>query len=219
MSQKTLAIDTAGPVIGVALRIGTQSWVETERVQRGAEARLVPWALELCRRGRISLSGLDGVVVANGPGAFTGIRVGLATSMGLAMSAGLPAYGVLSLTPRAIRAGGGLVLSLLDARKGRVYAALYQDGRLVEGPADIEPGEAVKWVVGRHFLATGEGACVYRALIEAAGGKLALEPDHPSVDVLAEIGAAAFARGEGVDPVGLRPVYLREPDAQKRSHP
>ena len=184
MSQKTLAIDTAGPVIGVALRIGAQCWVETERVQRGAEARLVPWALELCRRGRISLSGLDGIVVSNGPGAFTGIRVGLATSMGLAMSAGLPALGVLSLTPRAFRASGELVLSMLDARKGCVYAALYQERHLVEGPLDIDPGEALKWVDGRNFVATGEGAWVYRAVVEAAGGKLADEPCHPSVDVL-----------------------------------
>ena len=152
--------------------------------------------------------------MAAGPGAFTGLRVGLATACGLAQGLGVPVASLSSLRSRAWPHRGELpVLAALDARKGRVYAALFdQDGRVRGGPGDVAPAVAVAWA-GGPFRATGEGCLVYRAAVEAAGGAVVAEADDPCLPALAHLGALALARGEGRDPVQVRPRYLREADA------
>lgn len=209
-----LAFDTAGPVIGVGLWTGDRALVRTERVRRGAEARLVPWAQELCAEAGLALDQVTGIGVAHGPGAFTGVRVGIATAVGLSMGLGCPLWTGSSLESRALRLGGeGRVLALLDARKSRVYAALYDGTALVEGPADIDPEAAARW--GAGAVATGEGALVYQEKVVAAGGRVAADADDPAVGVLARLAAAGLAAGEGIDPASVEPLYLRDADAKK----
>ncbi len=205
-----MAIDTCGPVIGVALRVGGAVLVRTERVNRGSETRLVPWVQELAAEAGILLSEVDGVAASVGPGAFTGLRVGLSTATGLAMALDRPFWGVDSLEPRARRVGGR-VLAMLDARKQRVYAAAYDPER-THAPGDVPPAEALSWLLP-GFMATGEGALVYAALVIAAGGQVAPEAENPAVDTLAALAELAFARGEGIDPILALPLYLREADA------
>jgi len=207
-----LAFDTAGPVVGVALWTPDGVEERVERIRRGAETRLVPWAQELLDERDLSRSDIRMVAVSHGPGAFTGIRVGLAAAAGVAEGLGVPLWGRSSLDSRAARAGrDGEVLAMLDARKGRVYAALYRDGRLVEGPGDVAPEVALSWPSG-SFVATGEGAVVYADRIE--GGSLTDDPEHPAVGVLASLAAVGLRNGEGADPATVVPVYLRAPDAK-----
>lgn len=215
--MNVLALDTCAPVIGVALSAGGEVRERVERAQRGSETRLVPWALELCAEAGIALADLDGLAVARGPGSFTGVRVGLATAAGLAQALGVPVWATTSLYTRAMRArrDDEPVLPMLDARKGRVYAAWYPNpgSEVGHGPGDVPPEEAVAWSQA-PFLATGEGALVYHEIVEQAGGILVPEADHPAVDRLATLGAEALRRGEGIDPVDLAPLYLRQPDAR-----
>ncbi|MCA9573765.1 MAG: tRNA (adenosine(37)-N6)-threonylcarbamoyltransferase complex dimerization subunit type 1 TsaB, partial [Myxococcales bacterium] len=159
--MRVLAFDTAGPVVGVAFG----DLVRTERVTRGAEGRLVPWAMELVGDQRV-----DAVAVAIGPGAFTGVRVGLATGQGLAHALGVPLVGIGSLVSRGHRANADL--ALLDARKGRLYAGYRADGF---APADLSVEDVLRDGRARGLLApgfrcTGEGALVARTALEAAGG-------------------------------------------------
>jgi tRNA threonylcarbamoyladenosine biosynthesis protein TsaB len=213
---RLLALDTAGPCIGVALRIGEQVSIRTERVTRGAETRLAPWTLELCSDAGIAMSQLDGVSASLGPGAFTGVRVGLSTAIGICMAIERPFWGCSSLDSRASRVAGEQVLALLDARKGRVYAALYRDGKRVFGPSDVAFESALAWVDG-PFIATGEGALLAAEAIRRRGGALAQDADHPAVDALALLASAAIERGDGMNPLQVQPLYVRAPDAQKPS--
>jgi len=208
-----LAIDTVAPVIGVALRTGGRTLERVARTQRGAEALLVPWAHALCDEAGIRVDDLDGIAVAHGPGAFTGIRVGLATAVGLALGLGKPLWSGSSLDSRAARHSEEAVLAMLDARKGRVYAAWYPHGSLAAGPGDVPPEEALAWATA-PFVAVGEGALEYRALVEARGGRVADAADHPAVDALARMGEEGLRRGEGRDPIDVAPFYLRAPDAK-----
>ncbi|MEZ4320203.1 MAG: tRNA (adenosine(37)-N6)-threonylcarbamoyltransferase complex dimerization subunit type 1 TsaB [Myxococcota bacterium] len=196
-----LALDTCGPVLGVACDERTR----TERVTRGGETRLIPWALELAGG---SLAGITAIAVAVGPGAFTGLRVGIATGQGLAEALGVPLFGFGSLESRARAAG--CELALLDARKGRVYAGWARDGF---APADIAPEAAVAGAAP-GFRATGEGALVYRAIVEAAGGVVVEHADQPGVAGLVLLAREALASGRSGDPAQVHPVYVRAPDAK-----
>jgi len=213
---RLLAIDTAGPVIGVAARVGDRADARSERIARGAESRLLPWALALCEGLGFGLAELDAVAIAAGPGAFTGLRVGLATGCGLAQAIGVPVWPGCSLRARAHGAlgAGTPVLSLLDARKSRVYAALYaSDGGVIRPPADVEPQVAVGWAPP-GTRATGEGAVVYGDLLRAAGLEVLDDATAPGASALLDLVGPALAAGEGSAPEQVRPVYLRAPDAR-----
>ncbi len=202
-----LAVDTAGPVIGLALlRDGqVRSW--SARVVRGADALLTP-ALAALLEG---VDVLDAVAVSVGPGAFTSLRVGVATALGVALAKGCPVIPVGSLEARAAMVGPGRVLALLDGRKGRAYAALFQDGERVGELLD-EPPEQVCGVQA-PFVATGEGALVFASQVRAAGGAVFERAGDSPVEAL-----ALLARGrldQAVSPQALRLRYVRDADAQK----
>lgn len=213
--MNVLAIDTAGPVIGVALIANGALTLRTERVRRGSETRIATWAQELCRAADLAVADLDGVAVSRGPGAFTGLRVGLSTALGIAHGAGCPVIAESSLRSRARRVGQDRVLSVLDARKSRVYAMWTEDGgkTVASGPADVSIEEALAWTSGT-FVATGEGALAYQEALTAAGVTIAPDSDSPAVDTLAWSAVESLARGEGVRPADVVPVYLRRPDAR-----
>jgi len=207
-----LGIDTAGPVVGAALWLGDAAgpaW--SQRVVRGADAVLLPAVddllAELAERGLH----LDRVAVTVGPGAFTGLRVGVATALGIALARGIPVVPVGALLARAAMVGeGDDVLALLDARKGRVYAGRFAvhdawptrrapavDGCLAEA---LPPGA---------FLAVGEGARVFAAAILAAGGQVVPQADACPAPAVARLGA----RLPALDPGEIALRYLRDADA------
>lgn len=200
MARRLIAtIDTSGPVLGVA--VGDAERIE--RIVRGAEGRILPWLFELCG----GFDRLEGVGVSVGPGAFTGLRVGLASAKGLAASLGIPLIGIGSLHSRGLRVDADL--ALLDARKGRVYAGQKSTGY---APRDVDIQEAMQGL-SPGFLATGEGAVVYREAILAAGGRIAEEADHPGVDAMVRLTLEALERGDQGDAAQVQPVYVRAPDA------
>jgi tRNA threonylcarbamoyladenosine biosynthesis protein TsaB len=206
-----LAVDSSGPVAGLALLQGEQlqgAWCA--RVVRGAEARLAPAVRELLAGRRPGL-----LALAAGPGAFTGLRVGVATALGLASAFDCPVVPVCSLRARAaLVPGQARVLALLDARKGRFYGALY-DTRpplpLLIGEERDLPLEQL--LPSEPCLAVGEGAAVARARIVAAGHAVAVQPDANPAPALARLAALLHAQGAAIPAhqVGIR--YLRAPDA------
>lgn len=200
--MRVLAFDTAGPVLGVAF--GDR--VRTERVTRGAEGRLLPYAEAIA-----DLDEVEAVAVAIGPGAFTGVRVGLATAQGLAHALRVPLVGVGSLESRGRWASA--TLSLLDARKGRMYAGWAEEGFAPtdQGIEDVLEYGRAKGFLAPGFRCVGEGALVSREAIEAAGGVVVDDADHPAPEILAAIAAERLQSGLAVGPV--LPVYVRPPDA------
>ena len=196
-----LSIDTAGPVIGAAC--GDR--VFSQRIVRGADGVLSPAMAELIRGIE-----LTAVAVSVGPGAFTGLRVGVAAALGLAFARGVPVVPLGSLEARAAMVQHSRVLALLDGRKGRAYAAFFVDGVAHTEVQDIPPEQAIALASG-DWVAVGEGARVWQELIVAAGGRVA--------DCAADSPAPAMCRlAEGrdtADPAAIRLRYVRAPDAKK----
>lgn len=160
------------------------------------------------------------IAVGRGPGSFVGIRIGLATALGLAASTGVPAAGVCGLDAlgRAIaEQGDGAALAVLDARRGEVFAALYSPG----GKRLWEPLVAAPRALGERLSelsepprAAGSGAIRFRGELADRGVDIPddADPVHrvSARHVCALAGAARHGDGDSLDP-----IYLRPPDAQR----
>ena len=211
-----LGIDTAGPVVGAAI-VGSglpRQW--SCRIVRGADGVLLPAIADLVSPS----TPLAAVAVSVGPGAFTGLRVGVATALGIAVSRGVPVVCVSSLEARAAMCDAGRVLALLDARKDRVYAQWFRcaDG-MVEPLSEPMDQPLATVLSGRHasapFVAIGEGALLDSDAIRAAGGELVDGPDESPAWAVATLGQARIAAAQPPRDVALQ--YLRPADAKKRS--
>ena len=104
---------------------------------------LLPMAEDLLRNSETEMKQFDCFAVAQGPGSFTGIRIGIATVKGLAWAADKPCIGVSTLAAMAWNgvAAGGLICAVMDARRSEVYNALFriEDGR----PVRLCPDRAI----------------------------------------------------------------------------
>lgn len=169
---------------------------------------------------------IDRIAVGLGPGTFTGIRIGIATATGLAISTSLPLVGVSTLAALAVGAarevpGRGPVMAVLDARRGEAFAGLYNPaGRELEPPAVLKPDRLTDRLAEISTRLpvppriAGPGSLRFRDDLELAGYPI----PEPGSRAHRLSGRAICELGAGVPQpeVGkpLDPIYLRAPDAQ-----
>src|SRR5687768_15455561 len=139
-----LALDTTTK--GGSCAVTRDGVVLAERegdAQRPHDTRLPRDLMALLDDSRIALEEIEIYSVATGPGSFTGLRIGIATMQGLAFAAGKPLIGVSAFDALAqvvargltsSATGGSRIATWIDAWRGEVYAALYEDGQEVEPP-------------------------------------------------------------------------------------
>jgi tRNA threonylcarbamoyladenosine biosynthesis protein TsaB len=224
---RLLGWDTATRATAVAALDTEHGLVAEERDdpppgQRPAHAAaLLPAAEAVLQRAGWDWGDLDRLAVGVGPGSFTGLRIGLAAARGAALARGLELAGVSSLRAlaAAAEAEAELVLAVLDARRGEVFAAGWRDGaEVVIAPAALAPAalaERVRTLPGRP-LAVGDGAVAFRPDMHAAGAVVP-EDASPLHRVRAEWICRLGAGAGGVDPATVLPDYLRPPDATPRA--
>ncbi|MCL2286176.1 MAG: tRNA (adenosine(37)-N6)-threonylcarbamoyltransferase complex dimerization subunit type 1 TsaB [Firmicutes bacterium] len=136
--MKILAIDTSGQEAGAAIiddyiiigeillnaRTGEKSWTHSEILMPGID--------QLFSLTGINMEQIDYVAYTSGPGSFTGLRIGASTALGLAKGLNIPTIPVPTLCSLAYNMLGtgndGLVIPMMDARRGQVYSAVYRQG-------------------------------------------------------------------------------------------
>jgi tRNA threonylcarbamoyladenosine biosynthesis protein TsaB len=214
--MKFLVIDTSTEYCSAALWLDGR--IEAFRVlaEQRHSSLLLPMVDELLRESDIGLRELDGIGYGAGPGSFTGLRIACAVTQGLAFGADLPVVGVSTLESLAEQAGAERVLTVLDARMAEVYWAAYQrDGagwRALSEPQLALP-ESVTVPDGGDWVGAGNG---FAALGDVLRPRLAAqlaridETIVPDAAAMAPLAAAAFERGEGMDPALAAPIYLRD---------
>jgi tRNA threonylcarbamoyladenosine biosynthesis protein TsaB len=223
IGRPVLAIDTAaaqGTICLVDPGRGAFEEVELTALAMPSES-LVETIARTLQRMTCKPTDLGAVVVALGPGSFTGLRVGLATAKGLCLGAGVPLFGYASFAALALAGGQGLASPLLDARHGQIFCALYRtDGQGQTQPL-IEDGvrPLVAWL---ELLSTQEEP------VRAIGAGVELLPEtmsarvtrDPNVVAKAGYGILAVAdrlrRGEPDDVATLVPHYLQASEAEKK---
>lgn len=190
----------------------------------GHAETLLPTIDAVLRGCAIGLSEIEAFAVVTGPGSFTGLRIGISTIQGLAFATERPVVGVSSLeaTAHRYRVRSGWIASLLDARRGEVFGALYRcDGCRLE--TVIEPVcEAPERFVARlpsseTVLVAGGGIDPFRdLLLDTLGERLQLGDSSPFLaEEVARIGLELHQDGKQEPLGGPQAVYLRPSDAEK----
>lgn len=218
-----LGIETSGTSTGLALTDSGRVVAEmVERSDCGHNEVLMPLLDRLLEGSGVKVRELSGIGVDVGPGMFTSLRVGTSTAKGLAVAHRIPIVGVVSLWGLARTAVPGLdgVLSIIDARKHQVYAALYLGDQAVTRPSVMTPEELVSTVkkeLGTRtgIVAAGNGTDICAELLKASGIELeSAGIDVPSPSVVAIEAGERIARSEVDDIASLEPLYLRRTDAE-----
>lgn len=216
-----LAFDTSGPIGSVAVARGHEILGRAEMTERTAHAAtLMPTLQRTLERAGLERRSVEGVLVGEGPGSFTGVRVAAATAKGLGHALSIPVRAVSSLAAAALAVDAGPVrYALFDARAERVYRGCWgvgsdhlvelvapDAGELRDVLADDVPGGAV-------FV--GDGAWKHRGVIEGAGFPVA---DPGDARTLAE-GLVAYLARVDLEPIadlaGWEPAYGRASSAER----
>jgi tRNA threonylcarbamoyladenosine biosynthesis protein TsaB len=213
-SQVSVAIGDGGAVVGSVALVGGRRHAE----------QLAPAIDYLRTECRVALSDLAAIAVGTGPGLFTGLRVGVTTAKVMAEALRIPVVGVpsLDLVASPLRSSGRTIVAVLDARRHEVFAARYQpvpggvqriSDYAVHAPAELVAELAVE---PHGLLLAGDGVerfpAEFAALdhAEYAGSSFSA----PSVAALVELATARAEREEFEQPGELRPLYLRQSDAE-----
>jgi tRNA threonylcarbamoyladenosine biosynthesis protein TsaB len=219
--MRILALETSTEYCSVALWHDGAVVSRCELVGQKHSEMLMDMLDGVLKDAGVKLAQCDGLAFGMGPGSFTGVRIACGVTQGLALGANLPVAGVCTLEALAQASGHDKVIAALDARMGEIYHAAYErrGGEWVASsePCLCKPGDAPA-VTGEDWFAAGSGFAVNGAALQARyAGQLrgmdgAAVPQAAAISVL---GAARFARGEGVDAALALPLYLRDKVALK----
>lgn len=220
-----LALDTATPWGSVA--VGGQDGIIAEVAvgDRRHAAAALPAITEVLRLAGAGFADLEGMVVADGPGSFTGLRIGFATAKGiLHQHPGIAlrlAPSLLALAWGARPYAAGPVAALYDALRGDVFAAVYAfgEGRLetMLAPCLTQPAELIR-ATPPPAIAVGDGAAMHASLMMEWTGRVPVGPPAgvPRAGALLDLLDVPGATTMVEDPTAVEPSYGRLAEAQVR---
>ena len=224
--MKILALETSAKAVSAALtedgKVLASGYQDTGLTH---SRTLMPIVEHLFQNTGMDVADIDAVAVANGPGSFTGIRIGVSAAKGLAFAVEKPVIGVSTLAAlaRNLSCCDGLVIGAMDARRKQIYNALFdvKNGVLTrltpdrgisleDLAAEIKEDPRPKWIVGDG------GVLCYDALT-ASGIACRLAPPHLRMQNAMSVALEAESMGEAafLTAQELQPVYLRPPQAER----
>ncbi len=228
-----LALDASTEACSVALQANGKVYSRYELCPQSHSLHLLPMIDAVLNEANIKLAELDGLIFGQGPGSFTGVRIGVGVAQGLAFSANLPVVGVSSLQAMAqqayIKHDEKNVIAAIDARMAEVYNGYFvldednlmqaQQAEAVTPPEQL--AEHLSAVVATSFYAVGTG---WDAYSEKLGEKFSAlktndgSPDilFPTAEAMLAIGKVKLEQGQGVSAEDAQPVYVRDTVSWKK---
>lgn len=221
-----LGIEAAAKVAGAALYENGR--IVAEQMVGGAlthSETLMPMIDSVFKAAGRKPEDLDYIALTNGPGSFTGLRIGAATAKGLALGHQIPLVPICTLESLAFNCGEHdlLCVPIMDARRGQVYGAVYDRGQAVIEPQAISPADLAEKLIrlDRPCLFMGDAADLYREHFAAVlQEKYHLAPAHMKdlrAGAVAALAADKLEKGTAVGIAGseLTIEYLRKPQAER----
>jgi len=215
-----LAIDTATQWMSLALHDGRQiDYEATWRTHNNHTVELTPAIRTALQTTGRSIRDLSAIAVAQGPGSFTGLRIGLGVAKGLALAQRVPLVAIptLDILAAGVPPLGNTLLAVIQVGRGRICAQPFhwvRDRWTSAGPAQI-----TDWA---RLLERVEGETLFAGEIDAAGRTLLDATDRPvriapgvfalrRAGMLAELAWDRVEAGETDDPARVTPIYLHQP--------
>ncbi|NOX92012.1 MAG: tRNA (adenosine(37)-N6)-threonylcarbamoyltransferase complex dimerization subunit type 1 TsaB [Gammaproteobacteria bacterium] len=215
--MKLLAIETATDACSAALSIDGELRERFKIAPRAHTELILPMIDELMAEAGIAISQVDAMAFGRGPGAFTGVRIAVGVTQGIAFAADLPVVPVSTLAALAQGAATDKVLAALDARMDEVYWGVYQRNTagLVEpvGEECVSAPGAVPCPSGDDWQGVGAGWKAYESALLARCEGRVMSWDgtfFPHARDVALLGIAGYEAGQGVNAEQALPVYLRD---------
>lgn len=231
--MKVLAIDTTSPVASAAVwEDGRQTASFTVSGPLSHSVTILPMIDASLTALGLRLADMDVLSCSAGPGSFTGVRIGVSTLKGLAFADGKPCVGTSTLEAlaRGLDGFSGLVVPVMNARRGQVYAAIFSsDGTSLTRltPDDLLPfaelQEKIRGIAGgRSVFFTGDGYDLAMGLSTLENVRETPEPlRYLNAYYIASLAAETYLaapenrRADDFAPDKLKPIYLRKPQAER----
>jgi tRNA threonylcarbamoyladenosine biosynthesis protein TsaB len=225
----TLALDTTTRAGSVAVMRGDTALAVVAGDASRTHGERLPGELDraLADAG-VAATDLQLLAVASGPGAFTGLRIGLAAMQGLAMVLAIPVVAVSALDALALavvdarRADDHTIAAWMDAQRGEIFAAHYareSDHTRAPHPLAVpivaRPDVVLEQLPGDTLIFTGDGATHYRAeILQRRESAQIVQAPAALALYIARIGQQLAERGAAGPPHALQPLYVRRSDAE-----
>lgn len=223
MPDLLLSLDTSSPICSVALHTlaeGRLLGLSELRVAQSHSTHLTVLIQQLLENTGHALPDLAAVALSDGPGSYTGLRIGAAAAKGLCFALDIPllAVGTLAALARQVAsvtadAENFLFCPMLDARRQEVYVALYKaDGAEVLAPAPLilSPEALAEHLAQARVLFFGDGAAKLYPLLADRHNAQFLTGVVSSAVAVGELARAAYQRQEFRDVAYYEPFYLKE---------
>lgn len=225
--MKILAIDTSGPNCSAAI-LDEQKVIGSFSINIGKthSETLLPLVDELLKVSGIDLKDIDAFACCIGPGSFTGIRIGISTIKGFALSLNKPVISVSTLESLAYNVPNfdGIICGILNANNNNVYSALYKlkDSLEMIGDYLTDSIDSLIEEIKKHnekVLFVGDGAIAYREIIQNELKEQALfVPQYLNEQSAISVARVAFDKynkSEIGDAFNVQPLYLRKSQAER----
>ena len=230
--MKLLAIESAALTAAAAVLQDHVLLAEyTVTYKKTHSETLLPMIDEILRMTGTEASSLSAIAVSQGPGSFTGLRIGASIAKGIAFAAGIPIIPVPTTDAMAymVYDSASVIAPIMDARRSQVYTGLYS---FENGIFTVHEGAAAKSIeeqmqdavtladrLGKRILYLGDGVPVFRETIERTLGALShFAPpgmNVPHAGAIACLGEKLFLEGKSVSADAFVPLYLRKSQAER----
>ena len=220
-----LAIDTALTGCGVTVyNVDTGSNVsERLDIKRGQAERLVPLIDDVLIKAGIAYDDIDAIAVTNGPGAFTGLRVGLSTARALALSLSVPVIGVSTLDVLKAQLDSeyedkqDLLIGTIETKRDDFYIAAWRGDKVVNKPSALSAHDVLNDIIkadeGRVRLFGDAAARLYEEVKDESSADIDVYSGI-SANYLAKLVYAALMENpvSGYHAINVSPLYLKPAD-------
>lgn len=208
--MKLLALDTTGDTGSMALMDDSAVIELVSLYSQDGFAHVLFQQMEaMLARHDLSIRDIEAFASASGPGSFTGVRVGLTAVKGLAVATGRKAVAVSNLQALAWFGNRPLRASLIDARRGEVYGAVYDSRLEIVCPEVVMP--LARWL---ESLPSGDVEIVTQKFEPGETGLPIVHAPPELAQAIGTIAVQRIAQGRAQDPAEIDANYVRRSDAE-----